>query len=308
MVSDIDISILICTRDRSDYLQKNLESIENIRVSDGLAYEVLLIDNGSTDGTRELAETFVRKRPELYKYHFEPQGGKSNALNSALSHARGEILVFTDDDVIVDENWIQAILDTFARRDDAIAVQGKILLQKELGRLPEWYDPDYLIGLPYFDPSPTECPCDTLVGANMAIRREAFEKYDLFDPRLGKGGSGSGFETEFCTRLRNGGEKIIYQPEAVVFHEFYEHRLTWEYLCERAEQLASNHAYFDITLKRKKINWLGDRRKLIRYYMKYLRYLLLHNQRKRYKYDRKIRYMRTYLKCIEELRRSQVMH
>ena len=135
--------------------------------------------------------------------------------------------------------------------------------------------------------------------------REAFEKYGLFDPKLGVGASGSGFETEFCARLRNGGEQIIYQPESVVFHEFYEHRLTWEYIRKRVEQLAHNHAYLDVTFKRKKNGRIRNRIKLMRYYAKYIQYRLLHNQRKRYTYDRRITYMRKYMESVLELGRSR---
>jgi GT2 family glycosyltransferase len=269
-----------------------------------VSHETIVIDNGSTDETREVAHAFVKNHPETYKYYFEPNGGKSVALNAVIPHITGKILVFTDDDVIVGREWVQAIWDTFTRNENATAVQGRILLQEELGALPAWYDPGYLITLPYFDPSPVEYECDTLVGANMAIRREAFEKFGLFDPSLGVGASGSGFETEFCTRLTHAGAQIIYQPKSVVFHEFYKDRLTWDYIRERAEYLAYNHAYFNVTSEQKKDVGIRGRLKLARYYIKYAQYWVLHNQRKQYRCKRKITYLRKYMESIRALRES----
>lgn len=277
----VDISIIICTRNRSDYLARNLESLQNLKTSDGLTHEVLLTDNGSTDKTRDVMNSLVRKKPETYKYYFEPKEGKSNALNLGVQHARGKIVAFTDDDVIVDENWIQALWDTFVEREEIIAVQGRILLQKEIERLPPWADPNDLLFSCHYAPGITPYYGTIVAGANMAFRREAFEKYGRFDPRLGPGTSTIGEETEFGVRLKNAGEKILYQPKAVVFHRYDEQRFTWEYWCERIRRAAYSNAILDVLIYRRKVGDLENWRKLTRYYAKYFLHELLYNQRKK---------------------------
>ncbi len=298
---NVDVSVIICTLNRKDFLQATLESLRNLKTSDGLTHEVLLIDNGSTDKTRDVISSFVERNPELYKYHFEPKEGKSNALNLGIQHARGKIIAFTDDDVVVDENWIQALWDTFVEREEIVGVQGRILLQEEIKRLPPWADPDDLLFCCYFAPGFTPCYGTIVAGANMAFRREAFEKYGTFDSRLGPGTSTFGEETEFGVRLKNAGERILYQPKAVVFHRYDEQRFTWEYWCERIRQAAHGSAVLDVLIHRRKISHLANRRKLTRYYAKYFLSALLRDRQKRNKYDRRIRYQKHYMRFAWQL-------
>ena len=303
----VDISVVICSRNRKQHLARALESLRKLEVPDGLAHEVLLVDNGSTDGTRELMDDFVKLDPEVWKYRFEPEKGLSRARNCGARHARGEIIAFTDDDVIVDSNWLSALWNTFESKPDVIAVQGKILLQKEIEHLPPWADPDDLLFCTYYAPSPAPVYADMLVGANMAFRRKAFEKYGYFDPRLGAGASGFGEETEISMRLMDAGEKIYYQPEALIYHEYDEERFTWEYWCQRQKQRAYTSAIIAIQIRKEKISGLRNRGKLARYYAKYFLSTFLLNERKKYKYDRKIRYLKEYMKYAAEMQNSQIL-
>lgn len=303
--SPLDISIIICTLNRSHSLRRVLESLLRLNITPDLDYEVLLIDNGSTDNTHTLLTEFVKNNPRRYRYFFQPQKGKSRASNTGIENARGDIAVFTDDDVTVDSNWIQAFWNAFQTNENVIAVQGKILLQEQIVHMPEWVDPGDLLFCPYYAPSSELSYCDRLVGANMAIRRTAFEKYGFFDPRLGAGASGLGEETEFCMRLKEGGEKILYQPDAVVFHEYHEERFTWEFWCKRIQQQAHSNAIIDILLKQERMCRVRNQIKLGRYYIKYFLHSKLYNRRKKYKYDRRIRYMKDYIKFISEIRENK---
>lgn len=301
---NVGISIIICTRNRKEHLAATLESLERLATADGLDYEILVIDNGSDDGTHELIHEFVTRDPQKRKYFFEQEKGLSRARNCGIRHARGEIIAFTDDDVVVDPDWLVALWNTFESKPNVVAVQGMILLQKEIGQLPPWIDPDDLLFLPYYAPHAAPCYSHTLVGANMTFRREAFKKYGLFDPRLGTGASGYGDDTEFGMRLEKAGEKIFYQPTALVFHEYLEDRFTWDYWLRRIAQHAQTVAVIDVQLRNKKVRSFQSLKKLIRYYVKYYLYAVIHKTNKKYKYDRKIRYIKGYMKAVGELRNS----
>ena len=302
--TNIDISVIICTRERAESLSTTLTSLQNLRLAAGLTYELLLIDNGSSDKTRELAHSFMETNPEIYRYYYEPKKGKSNALNLGIQKAQGDILAFTDDDVIIDPNWLQEFWDTFAEREDVLAIQGKILLSKEIGQLPPWVDPDDLLFLTYYSPSDLPCYCDTLVGANMAFRREVFEKYGLFNPLLGPGASGFGEETEFAIRIKEAGEKIFFQPSALIIHEYCDERLTWDYFCRRLEKHARTIAIMDLQSRKRKLIGFNSRRKLIRYYIKYYFYVLIRKAENKHKYARRLHYLKGYIKAVAELRNS----
>ena len=107
------VTVLICTWNRADSLRKALESIEGSRAPEDLEWEVLIVDNNSTDTTATVCEVFQKKNANRYRYLFEERQGKSFALNAGIEHANGNILAFTDDDVVVDKDWLFASLFRF---------------------------------------------------------------------------------------------------------------------------------------------------------------------------------------------------
>jgi len=299
--------VIICTRERAESLSRTLTSLQNLRLAAGLTYELLLIDNGSSDKTRELAHSFMETNPEIYRYYYEPKKGKSNALNLGIQKAQGDILAFTDDDVIIDPNWLQKLWDTFVDNKHIVAVQGRILLQRELEALPPWIDsanPALLLILPYYDPSASPSYCETLVGANMAFRREAFEIYGLFDPRLGPGASGFGEETEFGMRLKAARKKILFQPAATVFHEYCEERFTWDFWEQRIDKQARGDVIVDTYIKKVKSKRYKRYMRMMENYLKYWFYRATRNTRKEYKYHWKYRYNKSYISKLKTIQRT----
>src|SRR5712692_10838040 len=101
------ISVIVCTFNRCATLAKALESLAASTLERSVDWEVLVVDNNSSDQTREVVEHFRNHDPSRFTYLFEPQPGKSHALNAAIRHAKGEILAFMDDDVTVEPNWLQ---------------------------------------------------------------------------------------------------------------------------------------------------------------------------------------------------------
>jgi len=107
------LSVIICTRNRCEKLHLVLNSFRTINIPDGLQWEVLIVDNGSTDETAKICKSFLSKNTQKYRYVYEGKKGKSNALNRGIREAKGDILAFTDDDCIVDSSWFKAIMDEY---------------------------------------------------------------------------------------------------------------------------------------------------------------------------------------------------
>src|SRR4051812_9842366 len=100
----MQISVIICTYNRCESLRRVFNSLTRIFVPKDISWELLLVDNGSTDETKAVCAEFETQLP--IRYLFERRQGKSFALNSAVANARSQFLLFTDDDVDVDENWL----------------------------------------------------------------------------------------------------------------------------------------------------------------------------------------------------------
>ena len=100
------VTVILCTYNRCQSLSKALQSVAASEMPTSAVWEVLVVDNNSHDQTREVVEDFSRRYPGRFRYLFEPKPGKSHALNAGIREAHGEILVFIDDDVTVDKNWL----------------------------------------------------------------------------------------------------------------------------------------------------------------------------------------------------------
>ena len=122
----VDVSIVICTYNRCGLLVRALESLENQEAAD-VRYEVLVVDNNSSDETRNITQRFVEKKPGRFRYVFEPKQGLSYARNAGIAKARAENIAFTDDDVRVASNWVSRIKAGFGAEPIADFLGGKVL-------------------------------------------------------------------------------------------------------------------------------------------------------------------------------------
>lgn len=216
-------SLIICTWNRQASLSEVLCTLEACHPPVGTQWEILLVDNNSSDDTRLVCETFARKYPSLVRYVFEPRQGKSNALNTAIREARGEILAFTDDDVKIHPDWLTELLDAF-QRFDCMGVAGRIVAVWESPK-PKWFAEDgpYALMAAIVRYECGDEPCEVKVppfGANFAFRRKAFEQFGEFRTDLGPNSKTlmKGEDTEFCARLLSAGQKIVYAPKAIIYH------------------------------------------------------------------------------------------
>jgi glycosyltransferase involved in cell wall biosynthesis len=233
----MDITVILCTYNRCRVLAKALDSLAASRLPETVEWEVLVVDNNSTDQSRQVVEEFYRAKLGHVRYLFEPQPGKSYALNSGIREARGKILAFIDDDVTVEPTWLQNLV--FALRDgEWVGAGGRILTGKTIP-FPHWLAPDgpYSMGgvlAASFDLGDKAGPLDRApYGTNMAFRKEMFEKYGGFRMDLGPSPNNEiprpNEDTEFGRRLMAAGERLWYEPSAVVHHEVPEKRLRKEY-------------------------------------------------------------------------------
>jgi glycosyltransferase involved in cell wall biosynthesis len=228
------LSVILCSYNRSQVLDVALASVAALRLPDGVDWEILVVDNNSKDQTRQVIETYCRRYPQRFRYLFEGRQGKSHALNTGVREARGDVLAFVDDDVTVEPTWLQNL--TASLQNHTWVGAGGRICPPESVSLPPWIalEGDHSTAgiLALFDrgSSPRELS-DPPYGTNMAFRREMFEKYGVFRTDLGPcpGSEIRGEDTEFCLRLMKAGEKLLYEPSAVVYHDVPESRLRKQY-------------------------------------------------------------------------------
>jgi len=212
-------SVIIPTRNRVKSLKLLLESLA-VPARIGIPEtEIIVVDNGSTDETHRWLDA-QREQNQSGRLIIldEPRPGKSNALNRALSVARGEIFMVLDDDVVIQSNCLAKHAEAHTATQFA-AIQGRILAGKDsLGnpadanRLREY-------NIPRIDYGEKIVAIRGLTGTNMSFKRAVFEKVGFFDPRLGPGAAGFSEDTEYSIRIRKAGFKIGYTPHAIVYHE-----------------------------------------------------------------------------------------
>jgi glycosyltransferase involved in cell wall biosynthesis len=230
---ETNVAIIICTFNRAEIVRRTLDSFGRLKVPAGVAAELVIVDNNSTDHTREVC-TAVRTSVPI-RYIFEPKQGKCNALNRALTDTNAPLMLFTDDDVDVEENWLAEFWDATLRVPDATYFGGRILTRWEEDP-PPWcaqHATTHLAGLcTYFDLGNVEKVwSQSVAGANMAVRRAGLQGV-LFDPSLGpQGGSAVRCEeNEFLAQLRKRGATGYYVPTAVLHHRTPGSRMTESYV------------------------------------------------------------------------------
>jgi glycosyltransferase involved in cell wall biosynthesis len=222
-IGSTSVTVILCTYNRCQDLTGALESIARSQMPNSVAWEVLVVDNNSTDGTRAVVEDFCRRYPGRFRYLFEPRPGKSYALNAGIDSATGEILAFVDDDVTVEPRWLRNLTGDLQSGEWAGA--GGRILPASAFTPPRWFSWEHCAGTlcAYFDMGDQagELDLDHLpYGANMAFRKDAFKKYGGFRLDLGPRPHSQlrSEDVELARRLLKAGERLRYEPLAVVYH------------------------------------------------------------------------------------------
>lgn len=229
-------SVVICTRNQCAKLANVLDSIVATAKPDGLDWELLIVDNGSSDDTEATIARFADRLP--IERVWEPAAGLSNARNAGVARAQGRHIIWTDDDVLVTDHWLTAFLDAFERHPDAAVFAGRVT-PVLLPPTPAWFErarPDlhYLLAARDFGPVtlPLSVAGDRLpFGASFAVRT-AEQKQFAYDPDLGvaPGRRRGGEETAVVTAILNAGHDGWWVPGGEVEHLIGSDRQTTAYI------------------------------------------------------------------------------
>ena len=239
----IQLSVIIPTRNRSALLRQTLESIV-AQTFDKSLFEVIVIDNGSTDDTKACVASFDKQLPNL-RYHYDARPGLHVGRHDGYHLAQSEILVYADDDIIAFPTWLEAIHENF-KNPDVMLVGGKDLpkyeVQPPFWVLEKWYeissDGHCMSELSLIDigNTPKEISPVYVYGCNYAVRKSLITETKGFHP------DGMPFE---CIYLRGDGETYVsqyiqehhyvtmYDPRASVYHMVTKERLTLDYFKKR---------------------------------------------------------------------------
>lgn len=209
----MDLSVVICTRNRAKHLHRLFEKLRNIQSHD-IIWELVLVDNNSNDGTLGMLKEFCLNFPVPTQVVHEPKDGLSNARNAGWKAARGGIICFTDDDCYPQEDWLISIIKSF-ESSGAGYIGGRVLL----------FDPDdapitiQTSEQPLMFPQNSHIESGQIIGANFSFKRKVLELSGGFDPRLGAGTVfQSGEDTDLLLKASAMGFTGRYEPSIVVFH------------------------------------------------------------------------------------------
>lgn len=196
------VSVIVCSYNGGQTLEACLRSLKKVNYPD---YEVVLVDDGSTDNTREI----VSHHPWVRAIH-QPNMGLSVARNVGAAHATGEILAYTDSDCMADPDWLYYLVGTLLSGDYAgvggpnISPPAQNWQQACVAAAPG--GPSHVLL--------TDVVAEHIPGCNMAFHRWAFDRIGGFDPEYRKAGD----DVDFCWRLQQEGEVIAFSPSAIVWH------------------------------------------------------------------------------------------
>lgn len=243
MVSRHDISVVLATRDRDSVLAGTLTHIGRTLRACDLDVEIIVVDNGSVDSTAEVLSYFEDHLPLVVLS--EPEPGKNRALNRALAVADGALIVFTDDDVIPSDRWLQHLFEATDRWPDHDVFGGRIIPRYPPGREPPFTDPDFTsFAYSFWAPEGGEGPTEELpFGPNFAVRASSMESITL-NERIGPGATGMGSETTLLKDLIARGSRIVYIPDATVHHVVSPYQLEPGYLVRRSFRLGVGTAWW----------------------------------------------------------------
>lgn len=228
------LTAIICTYNRAKYIGNLLESIavNDLAKSE---YEILLVDNNCTDNTREICEAFAEAHKDVqFRYTNEPEQGLSAARNRGIKEAKGDILVYVDDDALVDSWYLRTIAEYMGAHQEISAIGGKILPLYEMEE-PKWMSPytkTLLTAWMDFGDEIRPFPRGKFPGGgNSAYRAEVFQKVGLFNTELGRKGDSlmGAEEKDIYDKMNALGMQYMYVPAMTLHHIIPQRKLEKEY-------------------------------------------------------------------------------
>lgn len=218
----IDVTVVVATRNRATLLPECIVALRRQRTD--VRFEVVVVDNGSDDATPQVVREWAGRDPRIRLVQ-EPTAGLSRAKNAGIRSARGELLLFTDDDVVLPEGWIAAFADFFRtpRARPTLAGGPVFAIAHDLSPWPAWITAGATAELPrlyHGDRTRRLEQYDWLWGANMGAPRQLFEAIGGFDEDVGVSGDRRGTyeDVELVQRVAASGGESWYLPAAVLHH------------------------------------------------------------------------------------------
>lgn len=241
-----DCSVIIATRQRAESVRETLQALACQETAGGFTYEVLVVDNGSTDQTRRMVKDLQSRFPVPLRYRYEARLGKPWALNTGIREARGQMLAFTDDDVLPHATWLHALWRC-CLEEEADGVSGRVL-PRWIAPTPAWLTEDTVkrlgASLGCVDHGlhrlrsrqhPRGC---WWVGGNMAVRRTVVQRIGGFDVRMDRAE-----DTQYYEQCLRHGLNVVYEPAALAYHPVGADRMTAAHFRRWNDVTGYYHAY-----------------------------------------------------------------
>ncbi|MHB1953055.1 MAG: glycosyltransferase family 2 protein [Sulfobacillus sp.] len=220
------MTVLIATRNRWPHLVRCLASLQKLQVAEGNRVIIRVVDNGSGPDCFQALKQFARgSGPLPIELEVEPEAGKSRALNRGLKCINTDVVAFSDDDMLFDEHWAEAILRHF-NQCTCSGLFGCVKLDFPDG-CPRWFTAKCGELLGDTSTLPDSYRPRALLGGNMAVRTPVIREIGLFREDLGPRGLrfGSGEDVEWSMRIPASGQTLCYCPDALNYHIIHARRL-----------------------------------------------------------------------------------
>lgn len=306
------VTVAICTWNRAGVLDKTLHRMRSLRLPAGADWELLVVNNNCTDQTDAVADSHAGHLP--VRRLFEPRPGISYARNCAIKHARGDYLLWIDDDAWPDPDWIERMLEAFDTFGADLVI-GKVVPEWVAGKPPQWYTPESrgLFALLDYGPEPCLVTDPHIVGfnVNLGIRQSSFAVLGAYRT-ADHGRVGGGEDIDLFRRAYAAGLTVVYQPFARVRHVIPVNR------CEKAfhRQAVRAGTAYHLALLRAEADqsrlptWLGIPRYFYRYnagyLVRYLKALLTRDRGRAFFYELKMIRLAALIRLsLAERRRGQ---
>ena len=223
------ISVVVCTYNRAGLLEDCLKSLAK-QSADISGYEIIVVDNNSTDKTKEVANSFIKKYPN-FRYVKEPNQGLSHARNRGWKEARGEYAAYIDDDARADGRWVENIIAFASKHPDVVAFGGPYK-GFSLEEIPEWYK-ETTYGTKTLGEK--QRPIDKnewISGTNMVFRKTLLSGLGGFNTRVGmsKDTVSYGEETNLLVKIKKKNLPIFYVPDMVVEHLVADYKMSLRWM------------------------------------------------------------------------------
>jgi len=252
------LSVILCTYNRDKYIYNVLKSIADGDMPRN-EYEIVLVDNNSNDNTVGECHRFQSDYPDIkLNYFMEREQGLSHARNCGIRNAQGDVLVYVDDDALVNKEYLSTYADFFARNPNAVAAGGPILPQYDGCEEPSWmshYTRQLVTGKLYLGEHEREFPHDAFPGGgNAAYRKSVFETVGLFNPELGRKGNSliGAEEKDLFDKMTTAGMHFYYLPTAILFHLIPPKKLTQDYFDRLTYSIGVSERYRTLQIGKKK--------------------------------------------------------